>query len=276
MAMSTGVAITRSDRSGGATTQLQYNPIRVNEDILFKDIFTHFSNELSIGVSVDGEYYVWGLVDNQKMLTPRLVKGSQEETIFNIYAKFAKNILTPKSVVVGSVGKCSIELGQGDILRDSEVNSLNLNIDIDDEGYLDLNDLSKENLCENVSLSDNVSVNTSVSDSNIVWKQWFNSPNNFDIKFNCVDKEIFCHKKILEIRNKKFWQTVSERLVGNQIAINAQNYDVFYAFLQYMYGLEPEIKLTIVEDLQTMAKYFEEPQLAYLCSQYIKYYDKFP
>ena len=69
-------------------------PIRIDCGIKFKDIITHFENDLSIGISTDDEYYVWGLADNKKVLSPQLIPDSKDESVFNIYAKYASNKIT--------------------------------------------------------------------------------------------------------------------------------------------------------------------------------------
>ena len=98
----------------------------------------------------------------------------------------------------------------------------------------------------------------------------FNNPNNYDLRIKSEDKVIYCHKTILEIRNEKFWDILRGNK-GNidEIQINGDSYTTFYAFLQYIYGLEPKIDDQIVIELQRMSNIFKEPVLEDMCAQHI-------
>ena len=101
----------------------------------------------------------------------------------------------------------------------------------------------------------------------------FNNPNNFDLKLTTDDKHIYCHKTILQIRNPNFWSILKQNLSQelNEIKINPKTYDSFYAFIQYMYGIEPEVGVHFVNDLKTMAKHFDEPELEEMCAHHINH-----
>lgn len=212
------------------------------------------------------------MADNKKVISPRLVRGSEGESVFNVYAKCAKNKVTVRTVTVGLDMRQSMDSEEANQTEGTEQNE-------------NSDEASEETPRESMSSSDNQSVMSSGSDSdsnpanisaNYV-RQSFNNRETSDLLFDCSDAKIYCHKTILEIRNKKFWQTVSQKMnANNEICLNRESHGVFFAFLQYIYGLEPEINEAIVADLQTMAKYFCEPQLSYLCSQYIKYFDRTP
>ena len=100
----------------------------------------------------------------------------------------------------------------------------------------------------------------------------FNNPNTCDLKIISEDKVIYCHKTILQIRNQNFWQILRQKLneENNEIKINPKTFDSFYAFIQYMYGIEPEISDQFINDLQIMAKHFDEPEMEDLCAQHIR------
>ena len=262
----------------------QFHPIKINRDIIFKDIFVSIWNNMSIGIALDNKVYVWGVLDdNKKVLSPKLVPGSDQRSIFNVYVKCAQNKVTLSTIVVGRdlLGSDSC-----DSIRDSEKqnelkenntdNKLEISSELMEENVSSSDDQSSDkSLMSSASASNNDSNPANISAAYV--RHSFNNRSTSDLKFNCGQNIIYCHKTILEIRNKKFWRTVGSKVsADNEIAINSESHKVFKAFLQYIYGLEPEIDETIVSDLQTMAKYFEEPQLSYLCSQYIKYFDRNP
>ena len=85
---------------GCGNTEEQFEPIRIDCGIKFKDIITHLDNDLSIGISTDDEYYVWGFADNKKVLSPQLIPDSKGESVFNIYAKYASNKITFKAILI--------------------------------------------------------------------------------------------------------------------------------------------------------------------------------
>ena len=103
-------------------------------------------------------------------------------------------------------------------------------------------------------------------------KQAFNNENNFDLKIIIGQNTIYCHKTILEIRNQKFWNILSQRLTkesDDEIRVEPQDYVAFFAFIQYLYGFEPFFDEKIVNALQSLAKTYNETELEKLCNQFI-------
>lgn len=103
-------------------------------------------------------------------------------------------------------------------------------------------------------------------------KQAFDNENDFDLKIIMGQKTIFCHKTVLEIRNKKFWHIMSQRLnseSSDEIRVEPQDYVAFYAFIQYLYGFEPILDQNIVASLLSLAKAYDEAELQNLCEQFI-------
>ncbi|XP_054158459.1 uncharacterized protein LOC128956768 [Oppia nitens] len=64
-----------------------------------------------------------------------------------------------------------------------------------------------------------------------------------------TEEVIYCHKTILMLRNPKLWQFCDRHLrgqrsygaVANEIHITDYSYRAFRSFVQYLYGMEPDI-----------------------------------
>ena len=85
---------------GNGTEEPQFRPVKVKTDIRFKDVITYFENDLSIGITSDEKYYVWGFAKNKNVLIPTLISESSPQSIFNVYAIYAKNKVTFKTFVI--------------------------------------------------------------------------------------------------------------------------------------------------------------------------------
>ena len=100
----------------------------------------------------------------------------------------------------------------------------------------------------------------------------FNNSKTSDLIIRSEDKRIYCHKTILQIRNEKFWDLINNRLSQltpntNEILINSDSFQSFHTFIQYLYGIEPEIDIRIIEDLLKMSDFFQETELRDLCAK---------
>lgn len=54
-----------------------------------------------------------------------------------------------------------------------------------------------------------------------------------------------------------------------EIRINPASYSTFLAFLQFLYGIEPEVGANNILDLLNMAKVLDEPDLTKLCLHWL-------
>ena len=86
-----------SGQIGNGTFNDQLIPVNVSKGIKFKDVVANKVNNLSVGVSMDNKYYIWGLVHNEMCLTPKQVMDS---SIFDVYAKSAQFKITYETAKV--------------------------------------------------------------------------------------------------------------------------------------------------------------------------------
>ena len=271
---------------GKGSTSIQSTPTRISDEITFKDIIVHYANDLSIGVSTDGRYYVWGSANDRKVLSPELIPESSEESAFNIYAKYATNKVTFKTIVVNEnkspINEClTTESPESDQSFDeTKVYYSDESEEEEDINYFSdcKNSITISNTASEVStICDNISIHSSIRGSNPsntlqnYMNQSFNNPNNSDLKITAEENTIYCHQTILRIRNQKFWNVMEQHMSEDrkEVTINGQKYGSFYAFLQYLYGMEPEFNDKIIFELKSMAETFDEKELLDDCSQYI-------
>ena len=86
---------------GNGSEEPQFRPVQINpESMKFKDIITYFENDMSIGVSTDDKFFVWGLAKNRKILVPKPIPETVSQSVFNVYAIYAKNKVTFKTFVI--------------------------------------------------------------------------------------------------------------------------------------------------------------------------------
>jgi RCC1 and BTB domain-containing protein len=109
----------------------------------------------------------------------------------------------------------------------------------------------------------------------------FNNPQYSDLKFKIEDKHIYVHKCILGINCKYFESkltdssramresTENKRNTG-EIEITEYSYDVFYAFLRYLYTDCIEIEAEKAMDLFVLANDYKEEKLKLKCIDIIK------
>ena len=276
------------------TTDTQFTPFALKLDKI-KDIVTHWENDLLVAVSDDNRIFVWGLVNKKKVLFPQPIPESKRKSLFDIYVKLANEKVTYRT----------LNVFEGTIFTkdfDQNLNKLNKTQNNNNESIEDFNGLninsnqnsskSLNNFEENSELNSNTEQNielmpdfTQTSNGNqncdpfsgeVFLKHLnhcFNNPNKSDLKICSEDKVIYCNKTVLKIRNDFFWQILSQRLsddFNNEIHINPKTYESFYAFIQYIYGMTPEISVEFITDLQKMAKHFGEPELEDLCADYCR------
>ena len=367
---------------GNGTVEPQVTPFRVNKGLKIKDVIAYWENDMSIAIGADNKVYVWGLALDKKVVKPKEVHNSQGKSIFDIYAKLAKNRVTFKTVLVNEdeyqnplkVNICqSVQTIQtvqtvapiqtipeptssrtsnsspfgitedvfpilsatssslppightngmsehlfrmsrlNDFVKRSEVPSPIASDDENDDIFsetenslIDSQNLLANDFANHLKLSSDTSsrlrhtsspfsqTNASAPNANpgVIgseinplriagsavlnrFRSSFNNPDNYDLKITTEDKTIYCHKTILQIRNEMFWEKCLDLLkqtktTVNEIHINPDSYNIFFAFIKYIYGLEPEIDSEVVGELQQMAMMFNEPVLNDLCAQHI-------
>ena len=103
----------------------------------------------------------------------------------------------------------------------------------------------------------------------------FNKQNFSDLKIVFTDKNsIYCHKTILMLRNKKFWEKCSQNIVIDSgietVFIFSHSYHSFYPFVQYLYGFEPQLENHMIERILKLSYIYEEPEMVDLCARHIE------
>ncbi|CAG2107003.1 unnamed protein product, partial [Medioppia subpectinata] len=69
----------------------QYTPLKVDAETKFKDIVAHYDNNLSIGVSVDDKYWVWGFNYKKKKISKpyNVSKWTASYTLVDVFARYS-------------------------------------------------------------------------------------------------------------------------------------------------------------------------------------------
>ena len=284
---------------GNGSTNTQFTPHLLNRKIIIKDIITNRENSLSIAVCDKNKVFYWGWAQKQRVLKPKALSPDLYcRSLFDIYVKLAKEKVTHKTLNLNEdVNQLFFDLNNG---LNEDLNELNIESkhnsneklnNFDEKTvftqnigfYYENDDNSQEISEEIIERKDRVFGETpqtvsSVKELSIVGKVFikhlnnsYNNPNKSDLKICSEDKVIYCHKTVLKIRNDRFWEILSEKLTeDNVIRINPKTFDSFVAFLKIFYGLDPEIDVRFVEDLQNMANCFGEPEIECLCADYCR------
>ncbi len=109
----------------------------------------------------------------------------------------------------------------------------------------------------------------------------FNNPKQSDLKFKIENKYIYVQKCILETNCKYFEFKFTEntraireskesRKFENEIEIKEYSYDVYYAFLKYLYTDCIDIKAEKAMDLLVLANNYKEEDLKLKSAQLVK------
>ena len=77
---------------GNGSTDNQFLPFKVNEEIKFKEIIAHKENDISIAVSTDDKFYVWGLAKNRRYLRPKEIT----DNLFKVFVRHLRQICENK------------------------------------------------------------------------------------------------------------------------------------------------------------------------------------
>jgi RCC1 and BTB domain-containing protein len=205
-------------------------PVKINGSQKFKEIKSFYLLNISVAKAVDNYCYVWGECENGCVLTP---KKTEIKSIEEIFAKYSIIKITPKPIYLNSLTS-------------------------------DESSTPEEETEEMLKL--------------------FNNPINSDLKFKIEDKEIYVNKYIIETNSKYFESKFKENTrpseestenetidkVIDVIEITKYSYDVYYAFLKYIYTDFIDIKTEKAMDLLVLANNHNEECLKKDCIQFIK------
>jgi RCC1 and BTB domain-containing protein len=101
----------------------------------------------------------------------------------------------------------------------------------------------------------------------------FHNQKDSDFKFKFEDKQIFVHKLILKTRCEHFRNMFSNNWSENktnEIEVTDYSYDVYYAFLKYLYSGSVVIKPEEAIDLLDLANSYLEEELKEKCVNLMK------
>jgi RCC1 and BTB domain-containing protein len=96
----------------------------------------------------------------------------------------------------------------------------------------------------------------------------FNDPKYSDLKFKIEDKLIYVNKSVLQTNSKYFkskWADKSKGTTEKVIEIKEYSYDVYYAFLEYLYTDSVDIFAEKALDLLILANDYKEEKLKQKC-----------
>ncbi|CAG2109374.1 unnamed protein product, partial [Medioppia subpectinata] len=94
----------------------------------------------------------------------------------------------------------------------------------------------------------------------------FNNRLDSDLRFIVENQFIYCHKTVLKIRNKEFWEICEQNMfTEREIEMNAYSYDTIKAFLMFLYGLRPEVNDQNCTELLELAEDYGEHRLKDIC-----------
>ncbi|CAG2100952.1 unnamed protein product [Medioppia subpectinata] len=232
---------------GNGIRGAQFLLIQVSDRIIFKDIVTNNMSNMSIGVAVDGEYYIW---------------GECEDKLYSKFKTTYKTIVCPAIHLTSDSTECSdivstdldtqspqeitcfdkmLDKNSGN--RESKENVPTIDSTVDDKT---IKQSSLQNMGSNISITS--SLNATIFQQNL--SQSFNNPEDSDIVFRFRDQLIYGHKLILKMRNKKFWHKCEHYMDADGKEIRVKQAD-------------------IVDQLLTLANIYGEESLASLCSQFM-------
>jgi RCC1 and BTB domain-containing protein len=204
----------------------------------FKDIEAHNWFQFSAVLSVNGLYYIWGKFEEKVIREPvELVFKSLEDIFIHHFEITFKTMSLDKSGVEDQ--KLSND--------EQEISQLNVN---------------KNSLKANISKA-------------------FNDPKYSDLKLKIEEKHIYVHKVILGMNcnyfvakltddSRAMRESTEDRKIQNEIEIKEYSYDVYYAFLKYIYTDCIDIENEKAIDLLILANDYKQKDLKKKCFNIIK------
>ncbi|CAG2110227.1 unnamed protein product [Medioppia subpectinata] len=259
---------------GNGSTDTQWTPFCVADGIRFKDIYAKSVQALCIAVSVDDRYYVWG---GSKLRKPQpQPEPMATHTVYDIYAVYTTLEMTFEAIIIDN--KTFREpIGQN-VVKDlicfenkviDGINGVDYGGGGDCQYSLNSNGFS--------SGSDVMAISEELIPMHLFARHlsdMFDNECDYDFLFVFNDKRIYCHKSVIKIRNKQFWQKCQQMLnkinnnsIDNEIHIKSYSYDSFYPFLQFLYAIKPKITPRIAREVLKLATLYSESVLHECCGQ---------
>ena len=261
---------------GNGSTNDQFEPVCLNNRIKIKDIISNKSNELSLAITEDDRYYVWGSVQYELILRPKSINITDERSVFDIYLKCAKYKVLFQTLVLNqndhycfaSKESKTVNLKTFSISETKHESIAFNNSDEFIESLFNCIDTSNQSV---LSDSNKTSITATIGSESLKNRlnDAFNNPKDSNLKFVSEDKVFYCQKEFLKFRNRKFWQKVKQNITETKVIVDCDKFEVIEAFVKYLYGFEPQLNNTNVLRLQSMATYFGEKELMDHCALYI-------
>ncbi|CAG2112351.1 unnamed protein product, partial [Medioppia subpectinata] len=225
-----------------------------------------------------GRVYVWG---SSHISRPRLTpEPLATHSVYDIFAKYSKIDMTFKTIIFNNK--------INDIENIDERNADQKQLYFEDkliDGIKDMNiglDTSAPNNsnCNTSSGTVGLDHKSKNSEKLIPLKVFgkhlsdiFDNKSNYDLVFVFNEKTINCHKFVIKLRNKQFWQkcqlmlnSIYNNSNDNEIRIQDYSYESFYAFLEFLYAIKPKITPRIRREVSKLATLYGEPALEELCN----------
>ncbi|XP_054163445.1 RCC1 and BTB domain-containing protein 2-like [Oppia nitens] len=255
---------------GNGTFHTQYTPIKINSDIKFNDIVTNFDHTLSVAISTDGRHWAWGYTYfGSKITAPQdLTKFTIGYSLPEIYAKYSGIFKTYKTIIFNeSPDIIKIDPLMKNIVMANKKQTVQQN-------DCSANTSNMETLAMPVNNNNNNNNSYNIPESAFLKRiiQFFDNQSDFDLVFVFKEEVIYCHKTILEIRNKRFMKSMQQYLTNkNEIHVeNRYSYETMFAFIRYLYSMTPDINLDICDQLLNLCNAFGERELKSLCAKILE------
>ncbi|XP_054155588.1 uncharacterized protein LOC128954046 [Oppia nitens] len=296
---------------GNGQTENMCKPYKLKTAVKFKDIVAIFDKSLSLAVSVDNRYWVWGYSFHRQLVTtPQDVsRWTSGFTIYDVYARYSGVDKTFRSVTIrnGKIVADSNNNNNKVVAKQAAIAKPNELAAIDDQLLANAERLIKCKLSVNpfhdigvaqeeeedeeeeeeeednneFTSSDGykaVDVHKDNDDMTAAkvfhncLSEAFDNHLNFDIEFVFNHHSIYCHKTILQIRNRHFWESIKDSLVyNNEVFVeNNFSYESMYAFIKYLYSLTPDITVANAGQLLLLAATHNEPELLDMCGEFLQ------
>ncbi|CAG2175839.1 unnamed protein product [Oppiella nova] len=223
---------------GNGTQRNQSTPVLIAPEMRFKDIVVHYDHTLSIGVSVHNEYYVWGMVG---FFTPRIVPESMaSHTVYDIYANYCCINKTYETIVFPEANGTDLMTNKTSIGGHCVGKGVSLvaNHFKDSINYCKTigSDVKVLNCDHNLMDNNNTNTCEPLSTSGSV------GTDNHSI-------------------------SLKSKSNNNEIRIKDYSYEAFYTFLQFLYGMNPDINDSNRNGVSKLATLYSESILQEMCEQ---------
>jgi RCC1 and BTB domain-containing protein len=211
----------------GQSKTKQMTPLKINQNLKFKEIACYHSAYISVAKGIDDYCYVWGHCQNGSFSLPN---KTERKSLEEIFAKYSVIKVTFKAVHLNKCRYCEI--------------------------------LANNRLLENIS-------------------KLFNDPKYSDLVFKIDDKKIFVHKLILRTNcnyfeskfdesSRAIRESAENKRNYDEIQITEYSYDIYYAFLKYIYTDSVDIESEKAMNLLVLANDYKEEKLKEKCFDIIK------